>query len=242
LPNRPLRAITIGEGRPLVLLHGFGMRPETYLPVARLLADRAQVLIPAIFELPGAWTFRRALAGLEAIIDEQGWERMSLLGHSFGGGLELGYAASNPSRVVECVFGDTLGVRERFSLAEEALRAPWRVLAMATPRAIDAFARSVLTHPAQLVEAAAWGFLSDRHRDIDAIVAAGIPSHVLWASRDSLLTRADGQQFAQELGATFTVASGAGVDHDWMFDDPEMFAAHMDGLGLWVLSGPDEIA
>jgi pimeloyl-ACP methyl ester carboxylesterase len=222
----------------MVLLHGFGMQPETYLPLARLLANRAQVLIPAIFELPGAWTFSRALASLEATIDERGWERMSLLGHSFGGGLELGYAASHPERVVECVFGDTLGVKERFSLAEEALRAPWRVLAMATRPAIDAFARSVLTHPAQLAEAALWGFLSDRHRDIEICVASGIPSHVLWASRDSLLARSDGQQFARELGATSTVASGRTVDHDWMFDDPELFAAHLNGLGLWVLSGP----
>jgi pimeloyl-ACP methyl ester carboxylesterase len=166
---------------------------------------------------------------------------MSLLGHSFGGGLELGYAASNPDRVVECVFGDTLGVKDRFSLAEEALRRPWRILAMATPPAIEAFTRSVITHPTQLAEAAMWGFFSDRHQDIDAVVAAGIPSHVLWASRDSILNRADGQEFARELGATFTVASGPGVDHDWMFDDPEMFAADLNGLGLWVLGSPTPV-
>jgi pimeloyl-ACP methyl ester carboxylesterase len=214
------------------------MEPETYLPLARLLADRAEVLIPALFELRGAWTFERALAALQATIDEHGWDRMSLLGHSFGGGLELGFAASSPGRVVECVFGDTLGVKERFGLAEEALRKPWRVLAMATPPAIRAFTHSVVTHPVQLADAALWGFISDRHRDIDSVVGAGIPSHVLWASRDSLLTRADGQQFARDLRATFTVASGPGIDHDWMFDDPELFAAHLDGLGLWALSGP----
>jgi len=26
------------------------------------------------------------------------------------------------------------------------------------------------------------------------------------------------------------------VDHDWMFDDPELFAAHLEELGLQVLS------
>ena len=36
---RPLRCVTVGEGRPLVLLHGYAMQPETYLPLARRLAD-----------------------------------------------------------------------------------------------------------------------------------------------------------------------------------------------------------
>lgn len=86
----PLRFKSVGQGHPLVLLHGFGMQPRTYLPLARLLADRAQVIIPAIFDVPGAWTFGRALVGLEATLDSLGLDQVSLLGHSFGGGLELG--------------------------------------------------------------------------------------------------------------------------------------------------------
>jgi hypothetical protein len=57
----PLRFKSVGRGHPLVLLHGFGMLPRTYFPLARLLADRAQVIIPAIFDLPGTWTFPVAL-------------------------------------------------------------------------------------------------------------------------------------------------------------------------------------
>ena len=64
-----------------------------------------------------------------------------------------------------------------------------------------------------------WGFASDREPDIDRVVAAGIPCHVLWASRDTLLTRADGEEFARRLHATFTVAIEPNIDHDWMFDD-----------------------
>src|SRR5438132_12624628 len=102
---RPLRCFSLRARPPLVLLHGFAMQPETYLPLARLLADRARVVIPAIFALPGRWTFERALGCLEATLDERGLDRVSLLGHSFGGGLELGLAARQPDRVVECVFG-----------------------------------------------------------------------------------------------------------------------------------------
>ena len=78
-------------------------------------------------------------------------------------------------------------------------------------------------------------------RDPDSRVVAqdGIPAHVLWANRDSLLSRSDGLQFAKELDATFTVASspdGRAIDHDWMFQQPSLFFDHLDGLGLKALS------
>ena len=216
------------------------MQPETYLPLARLLADRVRVVIPAIFALPERWSFDAALECLELTLDDQGVERTSLLGHSFGGGLELGLAARRPERVVECVFSDTLADRREFRLAEEALRNPPRLLGMASVPAARAFFRSFATHPAQLVRAAWWGFTSDRTADIDAIVAAGIPCHVLWAERDSILLRSDGEDFARDLHATFTAAKrppGYGhIDHDWMFDDPQLFVSHLEDLGLQALS------
>ena len=236
VPARPLRALSVGQGPALVLLHGFAMQPRTYLPMARLLSDRVRVVIPAVFARRGRWSLGRVLDDLEATLDELALDRVSLLGHSFGGGLVLGLAARRPERIVECVFGDTLGVKHRFGLAAEAMHDPLGILAMATPAAAGAFFQSTLTHPVQLATAALWGFLSDRDPDIDAVVAARIPCHVLWANHDTLLSRADGQEFARRLGASFTVAADPVVEHDWMFDDPELFVEHLEGLGLQVLS------
>jgi pimeloyl-ACP methyl ester carboxylesterase len=232
----PLPALVVGEGPPLVIFHGFAMQPRTYLPLARLLADRTRVIIPAIFAVPGRWTFDRALAGVEAALDLLGVTTASLLGHSFGGGLELGFAARRPEMVVECVFADTLAVRERFRLADEALRNPLGILAMATPRAAATFFESMVTEPIQLARAGLWAFATDRGADIERVASSGIPCHVLWANRDTLLSRSDGEDFARDLRATFTVATGPPVDHDWMFDDPELFAHHLDALGLRALS------
>jgi pimeloyl-ACP methyl ester carboxylesterase len=216
------------------------MQPETYLPLARRLADRARVVIPAIFALPERWTFNHAVECLELTLDDHGIDRMSLLGHSFGGGLELELACRRPERIVECVFSDTLADRREFRLAQEALRNPPRLLGMASVPAAEAFFKSFLTHPMQLMRAAWWGFTSDRTEDIGRIVNAGIPCHVLWAERDSILLRSDGKSFARALRGTFTVASrppGYGrIDHDWMFDDPELFESHLEELNLQVLS------
>lgn len=233
---QPLRRLVIGHGPPLVLLHGYAMQPRTYLPLARLLADRVQVVIPAIFDCPRGWRFSRVLDGLEAALDEERLGTVSLLGHSFGGGIELGFAARHPDRVVECVFADTLAVRERFSLAEEALHNPFGILNMATPPAASAFFQSVFTHPLQLASAGLWAFATDRTKDMERVVTAGVPCHVLWANRDTLLSRSDGEEFAALLNATFTVAADPVVDHDWMFDDPELFVEHLEALHLKILS------
>ena len=63
---RPLRCVDTGDGPALVLLHGFAMQPETYLPLARLLTDRIRVVIPAIFALPGRWIAPRRTTTLES--------------------------------------------------------------------------------------------------------------------------------------------------------------------------------
>ena len=67
---RPLRCVSVGDGPSLVLLHGYAMQPETYLPLARLLADRVRVVIPAIFALPAAMP--GATAGRGGTLDPGG--------------------------------------------------------------------------------------------------------------------------------------------------------------------------
>ena len=235
---RPLRHLDVGSGPTIVLLHGYGMKPETYLPTARLIADRARVVIPDLFAVPGRWTFEHALDCLQCTLDDLGVEQVSLLGHSFGGGLELGLANQMPARIVECVFSDTLGMHREFSLALEAVH-PFGIVRMATVPAARSFSEQWLAHPVHLAEAALWAFRSDRRPEIELVAGFGLPCHVLWAARDTILSRKDGQEFARRLHATFTVAKappGYGpIDHDWMFDDPELFVQHLDALGLRAL-------
>lgn len=229
---RPLDAVDVGHGPTLVLLPGFAMQPGTYLPTALLLTARARVVIPDIFDLPGSWSFSHALDCLEATLGARGIHEFSLLGHSFSGGLVLGLATRRPEQVQECIFSDTLAVADRFRLADEAVRHPLGLLALATPRALTAFSTTWATHPLQLTAAALWAFVSDRHRDIARMAASGTRSHVLWASHDTLLSQSDGREFAAELGATFTVASGSRVEHDWIFEQPQLFVAHLEQLPL----------
>jgi pimeloyl-ACP methyl ester carboxylesterase len=233
-----LRTNETGEGPPVLLLHGFGLRPQTYLSVADRLADRCRVLIPHILSLPERWSIDTAIACVEATLDERGIGEVTLLCHSFGGGIGLGFTAKNPDRVVEAVFADTLGLSREWVLAREALR-PATLLRLASPRAAADFLVSCMRHPLQLSRAGWWGFVGDRRAEIETIAAAGVRCHVLWAGRDTLLARKDGLAFARELGATFTVARSSPLakplDHDWMFRRPDTFVSHLERLGLRAL-------
>jgi pimeloyl-ACP methyl ester carboxylesterase len=224
-----------GDGPPIVILHGYAMRPATYSGLAELLAQRCRVVVPDLFAVKGKWNYEEILDAFTETLDSLDIGRASLIGHSFGGGLELGFSARFPDRVVELVFSDTLADSREWGLAVEAARHINRLVWLATPKAISAFARNWVTHPRQLVDAALWAFASDRNRDSTAVAQADIISHVLWANRDSILSRPDGFRFAEELDATFTVAHARNhraVDHDWMFEQPDLFVEHLDGLGL----------
>jgi pimeloyl-ACP methyl ester carboxylesterase len=227
-------------GPPIVLLQGFALQPRTYLDLAVRLAEQCRVVVPPLFALPGgSWSADQVLDDLEATFDHLGFDQVTMVGHSFGGGVELHYAARHPGRVRELVFVDTLAMSHEWSLAAEALH-PVHLLWMATRRAAVDFTASVLSHPRSLAQAGWWGFRSDRRQEVAAVAATGIPCHVLWAERDSLLTRSDGASFAADLGATFTVVRGHDrrpVDHDWLYRHPSLAVEELERLGLSALGG-----
>src|ERR1700728_4378864 len=49
--------IDAGQGAPLVLLHGFGMRPATYGGLVELLSRRCRVVVPDLFDVSGQWRY-----------------------------------------------------------------------------------------------------------------------------------------------------------------------------------------
>jgi pimeloyl-ACP methyl ester carboxylesterase len=227
-----------GSGAPVVLFHGYGLLPRTYEATARLLAEQCRVVVPFLFDSRLRWDPNRILDGLLATIDALEFERVTLIGHSFGGALELEFAARNLDRVTDMVFVDTLALSREWRLAREALH-PVNLARMASPGAAVDFISSWVTHPMELAGAAWWAFTSDRSAEIKVVAASGIRAHVLWADRDGLLSRADGKSFARKMGASFTVVHCpklGPIDHDWMFRNPTLFVSAVEQLRLSALT------
>jgi pimeloyl-ACP methyl ester carboxylesterase len=233
--------IDVGNGRPIVMLPGFAMPPWLYRDTAELLAARGhcRVVVADIYHPHGRWSYDRVISQLMCALDALELGRVTMMSHSFAGGVQLGFAVQHAERIVELVFVDTLALSRELPLAREAMSHPFRLFRMATPEAAIAFDGSVLRGPIDIVRAAWWGFTSGRTVAAHQVAEAGMRSHVLWANRDSVLRRSDGQALAEDLNASFDVArepNGRAIDHDWMYRHPQLFVEHIEALRLRALA------
>lgn len=93
--NLALSYQVVGEGKPLVILHGWGSSKRVMMPIATQLADirRSYVLdLPGFGdtpEPPEAWSIDDYTNAIQAFIEEQFSEPVDLLVHSFGGRITL---------------------------------------------------------------------------------------------------------------------------------------------------------
>jgi len=102
---RPLHVESIGEGPPLILLHGWAMHSGLFAPLLPRLLDAYRV---HRIDLPGhgrspAWS-PYALDTLVAAVDEEvsrvaSSEPVSVLGWSLGGAVALRWARDSPQRI-----------------------------------------------------------------------------------------------------------------------------------------------
>ncbi len=106
-----------GEGKPVLLLHGWGAQIESFAPVIFALQKYRRVIA---LDLPGfgksgfpngAWTVRDYMEFTLAFMTAVGLERTDILCHSFGGRVTILLAAQHPERVSKIVFVDSAGVR-----------------------------------------------------------------------------------------------------------------------------------
>lgn len=115
---------------PLLVLHGWNQNLEAMRPLGQKLSRRRQV---HLLDLPGFgrspwpgedWDTRDYARCVLDYLDRAGLERVSLLGHSFGGRVSLRIASAWPQRVAGLVLVDTAGIPPRRSLAKRA-RIAW---------------------------------------------------------------------------------------------------------------------
>jgi poly(3-hydroxyalkanoate) depolymerase len=129
-----LRVGRHGAGRPLLLITGIGANLDMWAPFARLVGDRELIA----FDPPGAGLSQRPLRPLRmhglarvvrGLLDALGFERVDVLGYSFGGALAQELAHRAPDRVrrlVLCATAPGLGGIPPRPLAALMLATPAR--------------------------------------------------------------------------------------------------------------------
>lgn len=125
--------VALGEGAPILLLHGWGTRLESLTPIVEHLARRRKVFA---LDFPGFgasefppqdWSVGDYSSWVARFLDQFGLEKLDLLGHSFGGRVAIKFSAACPERVGSLILIDSAGVRQyettpRFRLFQAGAR------------------------------------------------------------------------------------------------------------------------
>ncbi len=123
-----------GEGEPLLLIHGVGMRLDAWEPQISELAKTHRVIavdMPGHGEsakLPAGSTIRDFVAWVGRFLDDKGLDRVNIAGHSMGAMISGGSVASFPERIIRVAYLN--GVHRRDPVARAAVLA--RAAAIAT--------------------------------------------------------------------------------------------------------------
>ena len=85
---------TFGEGKPFLILHGWGSNSERWQPVAELIAEKGlKVIVP---DMPGfgksdaltaPWNMKNFTIWVDEFVKQLNLDEFYLMGHSFGGAL-----------------------------------------------------------------------------------------------------------------------------------------------------------
>ena len=242
-----LEVLRRGEGRPLVLLHGFQTVDPT-APFLDRLAAQVEVIAPSA---PGFGASPRPadfdtvydLVHLYRILlDDIPGERVDLIGFSFGGWLAAEVAALRPPRLGRLVLVDPLGVKlsgpevpdilDIFNRSPaEVARRSWHDPVRFAPD-FEAMDDAALVRYAQNREALcryAWHpymYNPQLKRWLGQIRA---PALVLWGESDGIATPDYGRSYAGLIpGAQFALIAGAG--HHPEIEQPKAFAEQVLGF------------
>jgi pimeloyl-ACP methyl ester carboxylesterase len=239
-----LKASVAGAGPPLVLLHGFGATRFTWRAVAPDLERSYEVHALDLFgcgaspkPADGDYSPEHQAKLVEAYISGRGLQHVTLMGHSFGGGVALLTALRlrHTSTLVRLVLVDAPLYPQPLPFFIHVLRSPLGALSTRLlptryqvthvlrrtyhdPQAIDAGV--VDTYAASLRQPGAKDALVSTARAlvpdrVDAIAhevrTLELPVLVLWGRHDRIVPISTGERLSRELpDATFVIVETSG--------------------------------
>lgn len=111
-----LAVTTLGDGPPVVILHGLLGRARNWLTVARALQERRRVLLPDLRNhgaspWADAMDYPAMAADVAALIEREAQGRATVVGHSMGGKVAMVLALTRPELVERLIVVDIAPIR-----------------------------------------------------------------------------------------------------------------------------------
>jgi pimeloyl-ACP methyl ester carboxylesterase len=233
-----------GTGRPLLLLHGWGVSAELFAPILAGLEPGRRLIVP---DLPGfgatpepdvAWSVHEYAAWCVTLLDRLGIEQCDLIGHSNGGRIGIVLAAEHPQRIGRMVLAGSAGIRPRRTLRDAARVRAYKSLRVIerSPLVPAALRRSAKRRADQRGSAdyrSASGTMRGTlvrivNEDLRALLPSlRMPVLLIWGERDTETPIDDGRLMERLIpDAGLVVFEGAG--HYAYLEQPDRFCRIVD--------------
>lgn len=223
--GQPIHYETVGEGEPIVLVHGLSESTRLWYRNVPELARRYRIYL---VDLPGFGAMRKAYqhfnlqesgSWLYSWMQAVGLEAANLVGHSMGGYVVMALTALQPQKVKRLVLVDSIGIpfnRPVQQLVYPALKSIMKTHPSFWPCIhIDYWrAGPIMIHRAaqQIVQLDAASIIS----------SVRVPTLVIWGEHDDLVPLSLGRQLHQQLtGSHLFILPKA--NHFGMFECPYEF-------------------
>ena len=227
-----------GEGRPIVLLHGWGTSGDSLSGIAKALEDRFRVYA---IDLPGfgwtsppsaVWGMRDYASHIDAFMGSAKIPSASVLGHSFGGRIALALAAQDPHRVRSLVLVASAGIRPRrgpaYSLKVLAAKLGKRLFSFPMwgglgERLVSAISQRVGSRDYRNAGPMRSTLVKVVNEDVRGMLSSiRAPTLIIWGDRDQEVPRSSMEIMAGAIkGSQLEVLEGAG--HFPFVDRPDTF-------------------
>jgi len=243
--DRPAHYGIIGEGLPVLFVHGWALAQHAYRSVLhRLAAHGCRVVAPALPGFGGTPDLPRKdfhLAGyaawLEAFLAAVGIEeKVVIVGHSFGGGVAIRTAYDYPEVARSLVLVNSIGgsswrkgkivtsIAER-PLWDWGLHLPtdvWpiRQATRVLPVIMEDALPNLVRNPRSVVRVANLARRADLRPELEELKRRELPVTVVWGNRDGIIPRESFDALCTAVGTSGTVVEGS---HSWLLADPGRF-------------------
>jgi pimeloyl-ACP methyl ester carboxylesterase len=236
-----------GEGPVVLFLHGWALSPASYRAgLTRVAARGARVVAPALpgfggsDQLPAAeLTLTGFARWVAAFLDSVGADGpVTVVGHSFGGGVAVRLAHDAPDLVSRLVLVNSIGgavwatgpegprlMSERpwwdWGMHLQADLDPGRLLGRVVPVILSDAATNALRNPVAVWKVAELARTADLREELEELRRRRLPVVVLWGRQDRVLPEASLAALRLALGeAAVRTVDGS---HSWLITDPDAF-------------------
>ncbi len=233
----------VGQGMPIVLVHGYPLDHSIWKETAERLARYARVILPDLRgygkspRTDGVYSMRLMADDLLMMLDSLGIDKVIMAGHSMGGYITLEFAHSHPDRlaglglIASQTAGDGMEKRQnRLATADKVHKKGIEVVAESMSKMLTgvgsmqqellALIRACASREG--VEGALRG-MADRADSTERLASMSVPAVVIHGTQDAIIPLEKAQEAAQLLPWGWLVKlEGAG--HMPMMEHPDATA------------------